>query len=184
MIVDHQPDSASARRQAIGSPAAQPGEFFRERPSAKQPQSAQLPAEEVESAPLQPTPEEESSEVRKTAGNGRASFGLDAIRTVAFRCGQCQTTVRFPRIRWANFPESCPNCGAEWMREPSPQNPWPEDKPTYVFRVLLAFREALQALAGMERSNLFSLLLEMDDTPNPGKIGHAKVVPNDGSSHA
>lgn len=98
----------------------------------------------------------------------RSSFGLEQIRTVAFHCGRCRTVVRFPRIRWANFPECCPNCGARWMTRPTGQSTWSEDTSTYVFRVVRAFREALQALAGMERTAVFTLALETGEYPNDG----------------
>ena len=51
------------------------------------------------------------------------------------------------------------------MRQPSAQDPSPEDHSTYVFRIILAFREALQALAAMERTATFTLQLETGEFP-------------------
>jgi hypothetical protein len=122
-------------------------------------------------------PEAESARAdRRTLTAARSRFGLDEIYAVAFRCDQCQTVVRFPRIQWAGFPESCPNCGTEWMREPISQSQWPEDKSAYIFRMIRAFREALQALVGMERSSVFTLLLEMNERPSHDKAGRSDAT--------
>lgn len=110
-----------------------------------------------------------------------ATFELEEIRTISFRCEQCQTVVRFPRIRWARSPESCPNCGARWMRRPSAGNLLPEDRATYVFQMIFAFREALQALAGMGRGALFTLILEADGSRNHEDSSSTQARQNSGS---
>jgi len=123
--------------------------------------------------PTQRAPEAEPVPTGNTQESSRPTFGIEEIHTIAFRCGVCRTEVRFPRIRWASSPECCPNCGARWMSQPSQQEGWTEDVSTYVFRVILAFREALQALAGMERTAVFTLALEMNECPDHAKAGPA-----------
>ena len=114
-------------------------------------------------------------------GSRWSSFGLEEIRTITFRCHRCRTVVRFPRIRWTSFPESCPNCRTQWMTPPTAQGSWQEDTSTYVFRVVLAFREALQALVSMESTVVFRLALEMGDYPNDGNTTAATKGQNGNS---
>jgi DNA-directed RNA polymerase subunit RPC12/RpoP len=103
-----------------------------------------------------------------TAKGGRLVSDLAEIRAVAFRCGECQTIVSLPRIRWVNSPENCPNCGSRWMHQPSPDTLLPEDESTYVYRVVSSFREALQRLIKVKQDAAFQLLLEFDAPPNHG----------------
>lgn len=88
------------------------------------------------------------------------TFDLDEIRSVFFRCNECKTAVSFPRIRWANLPERCPNCGVSWMQEPSPEFGIPENNKTRAFAAVKAFRDALQALISVSRTAGFTIGLE------------------------
>jgi hypothetical protein len=110
-----------------------------------------------------------------TTGNGRSVSDLSDIRAVAFCCDACQTVVSLPRIRWANSPEECPNCGARWMRKPSPDGSFPEDEPTYVYRVVSAFRDALQKLIGVRQNGVFHFLIEIGESTNQAKRNPMKT---------
>ncbi len=156
-------------------PPLRENSFPAHRPDARA-VSTEPPPEKSVAPPEQPARESKPTHTGKTQGNGSSSFGLEEILAIAFRCGLCRTVVRLPRIRWASSPESCPNCGAHWMRQPSDQNSSPEDNAAYVFRIVLAFREALQALAAMEQTAMFTLLLETGESPNPGKARPAEGV--------
>lgn len=90
------------------------------------------------------------------------SFDLGEIKAVTFRCGGCRTLLSFPRIRWANLPENCPNCGAKWMTRPCPDSLLVEDAATTVFRAIRSFREALQALIGLGNTAGFVVGLEIE----------------------
>lgn len=118
----------------------------------------------------------------KSAGR-RLLSDLSQIRAVAFCCDECQTVVTLPRIRWANSPEKCPNCGARWMSKPSPDSSLPEDDPTYVYRLVSAFREALQRLIGVKQTAVFHLLLEIGESSTPGECGPT-VNTRKGKAHA
>lgn len=111
-------------------------------------------------------PEATKSPRMPVAQPGQLLSDLAEIRAVDFCCSECQTVVSLPRIRWVNSPENCPNCGARWMRKPSPDNLSPEDDSAYVYRVVSSFREALQRLISVKQSVAFHLLLEIDETPN------------------
>lgn len=126
----------------------------------------------------EPERTEKPVETRQPAKSGRRSFSLSEVRSVALRCDHCQTVVRFPRVRWARSPESCPNCGAPWTRQPSSQDPLSEDASTHAFRVLLAFREALHALAGMNSSAVFTIALETAGRGSEQKVELAVAAPN------
>lgn len=105
---------------------------------------------------------------------GRLVSDLTQIRAVAFCCSECQTVVSLPRIRWANSPEKCPNCGARWMSKPSSDGSLPEDDPTYVYRVVTAFRDALQKLIRVKQTAVFHFFLEIGESSNqtsPGSVG-------------
>lgn len=103
-------------------------------------------------------------------GTGPTSVSdLADIRAVAFCCDACQTVVSLPRIRWANSPEQCPNCGARWMSKPSADPSFPEDDPTYVYRVVSAFRESLQKLIGVRQTAVFHFLIEIGESTNQAK---------------
>ncbi len=91
------------------------------------------------------------------------TFDLDEIRSVFFRCNGCHTAVSFPRIRWANLPERCPNCGLSWMQEPSSAFGVPENDTTRAFKAVQAFRDALQALISVSRTAGFKIGLETDE---------------------
>lgn len=118
-----------------------------------------------------------------TTKPGQLLSDLAEIRAVDFCCDKCQTVVSLPRIRWVNTPEDCPNCGARWMRKPSPDSLLPEDDSTYVYRVVSSFREALQRLISVKRSVAFRLLLEIDESPNhkPRNLAESR---RNGRSHA
>jgi hypothetical protein len=92
------------------------------------------------------------------------TFDLEHIQAVIFRCGECRTVLTFPRLRWANFPDNCPNCGARWMNRPRPDNLLNEDPATSAFRAIRSFREALQALIGLGKTVGFAIGLEIDKT--------------------
>lgn len=118
------------------------------------------------------------------AAPGQLLSDLAEILAVDFCCGECQTVVSLPRIRWVNSPENCPNCGARWMRKPSPDSLSPEDDSTYIYRVVSSFREALQRLISVKRSVAFQLLLEIDGSPNHKQRSLAESRQNGRSSHA
>lgn len=107
-------------------------------------------------------------------GGGRSLSDLAQIRSVAFCCRECQTVVTLPWIRWANFPEECPNCGARWMRRPSADDSFSEDDPTYVYRVVSAFREALGKLIGLRRTAVFRFLLEIGESSDHANCGRTE----------
>jgi len=88
------------------------------------------------------------------------NFDLDEIRAVFFRCNECRTAVSFPRIRWANLPENCPNCGAAWMKEPTSEFSTPEEGAARAFKAVKAFRDALQALISVSRTIAFTIGFE------------------------
>jgi predicted RNA-binding Zn-ribbon protein involved in translation (DUF1610 family) len=106
-----------------------------------------------------------SSPAAVTAKDSRLVSEITEIRAVAFRCGECQTIVSLPRIRWVNSPEKCPNCGSQWMHKPSTDSLLPEDESTYLYRIVSSFREALQRLITVKRDAAFHLLLEFDESP-------------------
>jgi hypothetical protein len=171
MLTHSHPDPVGPKRTVPnGSPTRPPREnrLPTDPPNARA-VSPEPPPEESLLTPEPPVTASEPLPAVRMQGNGRSSFGLEDIRAVAFRCGMCRTVVRLPRIRWASSPESCPNCGTHWMRQPSDQNSSPEDNANYVFRIVLAFRESLQALAAVEQTAMFTLLLETGESPNlPG----------------
>lgn len=106
------------------------------------------------------------------------TFDLDEIRAVSFCCNECRTAVSFPRIRWANLPECCPNCGAAWMEEPAPEFGTPENNATQAFKAVKAFRDALQALISVSRTAGFTIGLETIEPAEAGdseakKTGHS-----------
>jgi hypothetical protein len=96
-------------------------------------------------------------------------FDLDEIRAVFFRCNECRTAVSFPRIRWASLPERCPNCGAPWMREPTPALAFSEDTVIRAFHAANAFRDALQTLLTVARSAGFTVGMETEERSEQGK---------------
>jgi DNA-directed RNA polymerase subunit RPC12/RpoP len=106
---------------------------------------------------------------------GRLVSELTQIRAVAFCCSECHTVVSLPRIRWANSPETCPNCGARWMSKPSPDGSLPDDDPTYVYRVVSAFRDALQRLIGVKQTAVFDFFLEIGESSNQTRPGSAET---------
>lgn len=185
MSTHHQPDFADQERPTPnphqGSGPCAPSGFFPPKADGRRPvvreESAGRPTEEL---PLQAR-ESESPRADRDQPTTRSRFGLDEIQSIDFRCDLCQTVVRFPRIQWAGLPESCPNCGTEWMREPASQGLWPEDQSAYVFRTMRAFREALQALVGLGGSSVFTLQLEMNEQPNHGKLDRSNAERNNGS---
>lgn len=95
------------------------------------------------------------------------TFELEEIRSVFFRCNECHTAVSFPRIRWANLPERCPNCGVSWMQEPNPAFGFSESNTTRAFKAVQAFRDALQALISVSRTAGFTIGLETDEVEVP-----------------
>ena len=97
------------------------------------------------------------------------TFELDEIRAVLLRCSECRTEVSFPRIRWANLPERCPNCGAVWMQAPLSELNVSETDATRAFKAVKAFREALQALIGLSRATGFTIGLETKDADAPAE---------------
>ena len=171
MVTHQQTDLAHRKRTGPNGSAMPPTPRNGFPPDARpeRPRSREMDEESPLVSPAQPAPEAKPAPSGNTQESSRSTFGLEEIQTIAFRCGVCRTVVRFPRIRWASSPECCPNCGARWMSQPSQQDAWPEDTSTYVFRVIRAFREALQALAGMERTAVFTLALEMDECPDHAK---------------
>lgn len=92
------------------------------------------------------------------------NFDLDEIRAVSFRCNTCKTAVSFPRIRWANLPERCPNCGAPWMKEPTSEFNFPEENLTRAFKAVKAFRDAMQALISVSRTIAFTIGFETGES--------------------
>ncbi len=120
------------------------------------------------------------AEIPQPGKGARLSFSLKQIRSVALRCDHCRTVIRFPRIRWTGSPESCPNCGTSWTRPPSCQDPLSEDVATYAFRVLHAFREALQTLSGMNSGAVFTVSLETGRRGSKEKFQPAVAAPNGG----
>lgn len=168
MLTREQSDIAS-RRQTVppAAPAAGSNRDFQSS-HREQPERRESPEPAPLSSHAQPASGEREMTPPHVQEASRSSFGLEEIRTIAFRCGQCRTVVRFPRIRWTSFPESCPNCRTRWMTPPTVQSSWQEDTSTYVFRVMLAFREALQALVSIEGTAVFRLALEMGEYPNDG----------------
>jgi hypothetical protein len=177
MLTHDQSDIARQRQTVPAAPTVPPTQVNQFPGPSRHIQSERPETPEV--TPQSSDTQNESEVTRMTPGkaqeSGRSSFGLEQIRTISFRCGRCRTVVRFPRIRWTSFPECCPNCRTQWMTQPTSQGSWQEDTSTYLFRVVLAFREALQALAGMERTAVFTLALETSEYPNDG---HAAPTPN------
>ncbi len=102
-------------------------------------------------------------------GCAEMTFELDEIRAVLLRCSECRTEVSFPRIRWANLPERCPNCGAVWMQAPLSELNASENEATRAFKAVKAFREALQALIGLSRATGFTIGLETKDADAPAE---------------
>lgn len=149
------------------------------------------PCQEQSDAPInhsgkssaRPAPKVPQAQTEKIGETARTSFDVEEIHTIAVRCTTCQTVVRFPRIQWVNAPECCPNCGARWMRQPAPENQLPQDRPAYVFQTILAFREALQALAAVESSAVFTITLEMDESRYCTKANPA-TAKRKGDAHA
>lgn len=107
---------------------------------------------------------------------------LAEIRAVALCCGECHTVVSLPRIRWANSPENCPNCGARWMRKPPSDGLLPEDDSTYIYNVVSNFRQALQNLIGVKQAAAFDVLLEIGESPYRRKCSPESR--RNGRSHA
>lgn len=99
-------------------------------------------------------------------------FNLDEIRSVLFFCNECRTTVKFPRIRWANLPERCPNCGVAWLRKPTTDLEIVEDHVVMAFKAVKAFRDALQALISVSRTAGFRIGVE---TTEPEEIEEARA---------
>jgi hypothetical protein len=113
----------------------------------------------------------QSGEVRcpETAGDvgngfGEMNFELDEIRAVFFRCKECRTAVSFPRIRWTNLPQRCPNCGSAWMKEPTSEFGLPEEDMTRAFKAVRAFRDAMQALISVSRTIAFTIGFETEES--------------------
>ena len=100
---------------------------------------------------------------------GDMNIDLEEIRAVFFRCNECRTAVSFPRIRWANLPENCPNCGAAWMKEPTSELAVPEDSTTRAFKAVRAFRDALQALISASRTIAFTIGFETGESSEAGE---------------
>lgn len=92
------------------------------------------------------------------------NFDLEEIRAVFFRCKECRTAVSFPRIRWANLPERCPNCGAAWMKEPASEFGFAEENETRAFKAVRAFRDAMQALISVSRTIAFTVGFETGES--------------------
>jgi hypothetical protein len=117
-------------------------------------------------APAPSRSTEDTLEGRGDVQNGfhDMNFDLEEIRAVFFRCNACNTAVNFPRIRWANLPERCPNCGAPWMKEPTSEFNFPEENLTRAFKAVRAFRDALQALISVSRSIAFTIGFETGET--------------------
>jgi hypothetical protein len=103
-------------------------------------------------------------------------FELDEIRAVFFRCNECRTAVSFPRIRWARLPERCPNCGANWMREPSTELTFSEEATIRAYQAANAFRDALQTLVAVGRTSRFTIGLEIEEQTEKGSgsAGHSR----------
>lgn len=95
-------------------------------------------------------------------GRGDMNFDLEEIQAVFFRCNECRTAVSFPRIRWVNLPEHCPNCGAAWMKEPMSEFAAPEESAILAFKAVRAFRDALQALISASRTIAFTIGFETE----------------------
>lgn len=102
-------------------------------------------------------------------GCAQMTFELEEIRAVLLRCSECRTEVSFPRIRWANLLERCPNCGAVWMQAPVSGLNASETNATRAFKAVQAFREALQALIGLSRATGFTIGLETKEADAPAE---------------
>lgn len=102
-------------------------------------------------------------------GRGDMNIDLEEIRAVFFRCNECHTAVSFPRIRWVNLPEHCPNCGAAWMKEPTSELISPEDSAVLAFKAVRAFRDALQALISASRTIAFTIGFETEKSGEAGE---------------
>lgn len=128
------------------------------------------PPKQTDSLPPQVSAERK---IHKTPPQSLAtvSLNLDKVRTVDVRCEACHTVLHFPRMQWVNSPECCPNCGTRWMHQPAPNGLFPEDTSAYVFEAIVAFREALQAIATVQPTAVFTLTLEMEGSPIPGTPG-------------
>jgi predicted RNA-binding Zn-ribbon protein involved in translation (DUF1610 family) len=158
---------------------------------ATPPDRGEMPPPTAIATPVHPTSKEPPREEQTpavnqspsvaTAENARLVSDIAEIRAVSFRCGECQTVVSFPRIRWVSTPENCPNCGSLWMRKPSTDNLLPEDESSYVYRVVSGFREALQRLITVKQEAAFHLFLEFDEPPNQRNGSAAR---RNGRSHS
>jgi hypothetical protein len=102
-------------------------------------------------------------------GRGHMNIDLEEIRAVFFRCNECRTAVSFPRIRWANLPENCPNCGAAWMKEPTSEFAVSEESAMLAFKAVRAFRDALQALISASRTIAFTIGFETGESGEAGE---------------
>lgn len=105
------------------------------------------------------------------------TFDLEEIRSVFFRCNECRTAVSFPRIRWANLPERCPNCGVSWMQEPPSEFRGQEDNTMRAFTAVKAFRDALQALISVSRAAGFTIGLETVESSEAEEVIEKSVGP-------
>ena len=110
-------------------------------------------------------------------GCAEMTFELEEIRAVLLRCSECRTEVSFPRIRWANLPERCPNCGAVWMQAPPSGLNASETDATRAFKAVQAFREALQALIGLSRATGFTIGLETKEADAPAERTSVQTQP-------
>lgn len=97
-------------------------------------------------------------------GSCAMNFDVEEVRAVFFRCKACRTAVSFPRIRWANLPERCPNCGTAWLKEPASEIGFPEETSTRAFNTVKSFRDALQALISASRLIPFTVGFETGET--------------------
>lgn len=95
------------------------------------------------------------------------NIDVEEIQAVFFRCNACRTAVSFPRIRWANLPERCPNCGTAWMKEPTSEFGFPEEGAARAFKTVKAFRDALQALVSVSHTIAFTIGFE---TAEPSEV--------------
>lgn len=110
-------------------------------------------------------------DAEKSTQNGQPTLPIEEIRGVELSCAACHTVLHFPRAQWISSPECCPNCGTQWMRPPAPDSFLSEDPFAYIFQTILAFRDALQALAAVGPRAQFTLALEMEGSPNRAGAG-------------
>lgn len=182
MATDHEMHSKEGNRISPCGPTLPPaGKIHFPNPSHSE--RLDSPVDYSPESFVQPAPEMPKAHTSRIQETGRTTFELGDIGAIAVRCTACQTVVHFPRIHWVSAPECCPNCDTRWTRQPASQDVWPQDPSTYVFETILAFREALQALAAVGPSAVFTLVLEIEESRYHGKT-NSTTPRRKGNAHA